>query len=204
MNHITENDHVLRQHRELSGEQIYEEKNFRSRTDSVLFFVFCFIMLLTYLCCLCCVCVAAGAFLQLQQARTTLELVHGLPIAVASLLERRLQGTRASVAVVSSLCSTGSISVARGLGCCVACGIFLVQGSNPCLLHWQAEELILNQRPYPHRGLVSTVTLRLAHGLVRWLQPVSLAGSQSPTKNVPDGINSCPSVGTKASRSVHR
>ena len=29
--------------------------------------------------------------------------------------------------------------VAPGLSCSVACGIFLAQGSNPCLLHWQVD-----------------------------------------------------------------
>ena len=84
--------------------------------------------------------------------------------------------------MVSRLWSTGSIVVAPGLHCSVACGIFLVQGSNLCLLRWQAEEPILNQMLFPHRGVVSAVTLRLANGPVRWLEPVSLAGSQSPTK----------------------
>ena len=35
--------------------------------------------------------------------------------------------------------STGSIVEAHGLSCSVACGIFLDQGSNLCLLHWQAD-----------------------------------------------------------------
>ena len=30
-------------------------------------------------------------------------------------------------------------SVAHGLSCSVACGIFLDQGSNPCPLHWQVD-----------------------------------------------------------------
>ena len=34
--------------------------------------------------------------------------------------------------------SAGSIVVAHGPSCSVACGIFLDQGSNPCPLHWQA------------------------------------------------------------------
>ena len=33
----------------------------------------------------------------------------------------------------------GSVVVAHGLSCSVACGIFPDQGSNPCLLHWQAD-----------------------------------------------------------------
>ena len=65
--------------------------------------------------------------------------VPGCPTAVASLVtEHRLQGTRASVVVARGFQSTGSIVVTQGLSCFAACGIFLDQGSNPCLLHWQA------------------------------------------------------------------
>ena len=32
----------------------------------------------------------------------------------------------------------------RGLRCSVACGVFLDQGLNPCLLHWQADSLPLS------------------------------------------------------------
>ena len=32
-----------------------------------------------------------------------------------------------------------SVVVVQGLGCPLACGIFPEQGSNPCLLHWQAD-----------------------------------------------------------------
>ena len=34
--------------------------------------------------------------------------------------------------------SLGSVAEAHGLSCPGACGIFSDQGSNPCLLHWQA------------------------------------------------------------------
>ena len=33
----------------------------------------------------------------------------------------------------------GSVVVAHGPSCSTACGIFPDQGSNPCLLHWQAD-----------------------------------------------------------------
>ena len=33
------------------------------------------------------------------------------------------------------------IVVVHGLSCCIACGIFPDQGSDPCLLHWQADSL---------------------------------------------------------------
>ena len=46
---------------------------------------------------------------------------------------------------------TGSVVVAYGLSCSAACGIFLDQGSNPCLLHWQMDSLPLSHQgsPYP-------------------------------------------------------
>ena len=31
----------------------------------------------------------------------------------------------------------GSVTVAHGLSCSIACGIFLDQGLNPCPLYWQ-------------------------------------------------------------------
>ena len=48
-------------------------------------------------------------------------------------------GARASVAVARGVQSAGSVVVAHGLGCSVACGIFPDQGANPCLLHWQVD-----------------------------------------------------------------
>ena len=37
----------------------------------------------------------------------------------------------------------------HGFGCSVACGIFLDQGSNPCLLHWQVDSLPLSHQGRP-------------------------------------------------------
>ena len=48
----------------------------------------------------------------------------------------------------------GSVVVAHGPSCSVACGIFPDQGSNPCSLHWQADS-----RPLRHQGSPSTVHL---------------------------------------------
>ena len=85
--------------------------------------------------------------------------VLGLLVAVASLVaERRLEGVWASVAAAHGpgscdstprLQSTGSVVVAHGLSCLVACGIFLDQGLNPCLLHWQADSEPLNHKGSP-------------------------------------------------------
>ena len=41
----------------------------------------------------------------------------------------------------------GSVAVAHGPSCSVACGIFSDQGSNPCPLHWQADP-----QPLCHQG----------------------------------------------------
>jgi len=78
-------------------------------------------------------------------------VVCGLLIEVASLVAgRRLWGTRASVAAAPGLSSTGLIVVVPGLSCCKACGIFLDQGWNPSLLHWQADSLPLSHQESPN------------------------------------------------------
>ena len=67
----------------------------------------------------------------------------GLLVAVASLVEYGLQRAWASVVVAHGLGScaswtpgTGSVVLAHGLRCSLACGFFLDQGLNLCLLHW--------------------------------------------------------------------
>ena len=80
-------------------------------------------------------------------------MVHGLLIVVASLVGK--QGFRHESPVVavhgpssfdSQALGTDSI-VVHGLSCSGACGIFMDQGSNLCLLHWQADSL-----PPNHKG----------------------------------------------------
>ena len=61
-------------------------------------------------------------------------VVHGLLIAVASVVEYRLWGMWASVVV------------AHRLSCPEAHGIFPDQGSNPCSLHWQADSQPLDHQ----------------------------------------------------------
>ena len=58
------------------------------------------------------------------------------------------EGCRTSVVVVPGLWSTGSIVVAHGFSCHVACGIFLDQELNPCLLYWQVDFFL----PLSHQG----------------------------------------------------
>ena len=47
---------------------------------------------------------------------------------------------------VRALGTPASVVWARGLSCSVARGIFLDQGSNPCLLHWQMDSHPLYQK----------------------------------------------------------
>ena len=61
-------------------------------------------------------------------------------------------GSRAhglSLFVVPWLWGIGSIVVAYGLSCFVACGIFPEQGSNLCLLDWQVDSLPLSHQGSP-------------------------------------------------------
>ena len=44
----------------------------------------------------------------------------------------------------------GSVVVAHGPSCSMACGIFPDQGSNPCPLHWQADSQPLRHQGSPH------------------------------------------------------
>ena len=64
--------------------------------------------------------------------------------AVTSLVEHRPSGTWVQRL---RLWSTGSVAVALRLSGSAVCGIFPGQGSNPGLLHWQADSL-----PLSHRG----------------------------------------------------
>ena len=76
-----------------------------------------------------CFFLAMWALLWLLQAGVTLCHSARLLVAVASpLAEHRLW-------------STGSVVVVRGLSRFTACGFFLVQEPNLCLLRWQADSL---------------------------------------------------------------
>ena len=84
-------------------------------------------------------------------------MVRRLLIVVSCLgAKHGLWGAGASVAVAHGsvfvapgLWSTGSVVVAHGLSCPSACGIFLDQGLNPCLLHLQTDSLLLSHRGSP-------------------------------------------------------
>ena len=81
--------------------------------------------------------VAVQTFLQLQQA-VLLSSVHRLLTAVASLVSE------------PGRWDTGSVVVVDRLSCSTACGVIPDQGSNPCLLRWQADSLPLSPQGSPH------------------------------------------------------
>ena len=66
---------------------------------------------------------------------------ESLVAAAALVLEHGLQGAGASAVV------------AQGLPCSMACGRFLDQGLNLCLLHWEADSLLLSHQGSP-RGFL--------------------------------------------------
>ena len=76
--------------------------------------------------------------------------VCGLLIAVASRCGAQALGTRTSVVVDCRLYSVGSVIVAHGHSCSTACGIFLYQGSKPCLMHWQEDSYQLHHQGSPY------------------------------------------------------
>ena len=69
----------------------------------------------------------------------SLAVVHGLLIAVASLVEHEPLGAWASVAGALGPYGAGSVVGVHRLSCSTTCGIFPDQVSNPYLLHWQAD-----------------------------------------------------------------
>ena len=98
--------------------------------------------------------VAVRIFHQLQQAGATLQLWcmgFSLPIAMAfSCCRAQPLGTQGSAVPAPELQNTGSVVVPYRLSCSIpACGIFPDQGSDLCLLHWQADSLSLSYQSSP-------------------------------------------------------
>ena len=78
--------------------------------------------------------------------------------------ERRLEGAWVSVlqsmgseVAVRGLYSTGLVVLVHGLSCSAACGIFLDQGLNLCLLHFQADCLPLSHQGSPKSKLFKEI-----------------------------------------------
>ena len=70
-------------------------------------------------------------------------------------------GSRAmwvSAVTVPRLWSTGLVVVAYGLSCSATCRIFPDQGSNPCLLHWQADSLPPSLQGSPVSGFLTALS----------------------------------------------
>ena len=59
---------------------------------------------------------------------------------------------------------TGSVVVAHGPSCSVACGIFPDQGSNPCTLRWQADS-----QPLRHQGSPQSLCFNKLSGILRYV-----------------------------------
>ena len=97
---------------------------------------------------------AAWAFLQLQRARLLSIAVRGLLIAVASLAaEHGLSGAQTSAAAAHGLSSYSSQTIEHRLNGCGAWTLFHgkwdLPGSNPCLLHWKGDSLLLRHQGSP-------------------------------------------------------
>ena len=80
--------------------------------------------------------------------------VRGLSLVAASGGHSSSRGAGLSLSRPLLLRSTGSrragsVIVAHGPSCSVACGIFPDQGSNPCPLHWQADSQLLRHQGSP-------------------------------------------------------
>ena len=72
-----------------------------------------------------------------------------LTMVASVVMEPWLQVGWASVVANPGLQSTGSVVMAHRLSCSMACGVFPHQGQNPCLLHWQADSLLLSHQGNP-------------------------------------------------------
>ena len=117
-----------------------------------------------YLFMLCWVFTVAWAFLSLWPGGYSLVVVLGLLTVVASLVaEEGLQGTQASVVAahgLSSICGSWALghrlnSYGARASCSEAYGIFLDQGRNPCLLHWQMDSSPLSYHRSPSMMLLN-------------------------------------------------
>ena len=70
--------------------------------------------------------------------------------------------------MIPRLWSTSSKVVAHRLSCFAACAIFLDQGSNSCLLHWQADSLPLSHQGSPHCPFLIDLSIGLFYLSSKW------------------------------------
>ena len=131
------------------------------RSDFLKFLFICFW--------LCWVIIAVWTSLQLQPSGATLFVVLRFLIAVASFVaERELQNARALESFSFQVLEHRFSSWVHRLGYSEACGIFLDQDFNLCLLCWQADFL-----PLSHQGSASVMFVCLFFLRV-WGQGVGL------------------------------
>ena len=81
----------------------------------------------------------------------------GIRVVAGCMPKNGIAGSYGSSIILFTGCAEflkDSVVVAHGLSCSVACGIFLDQGSNLCLLHWQADSLVLRYQGSPHMVLL--------------------------------------------------
>ena len=96
-----------------------------------------------------CLCCYMGFSLVVAGGGCLLVVLHRILIAVASRSGAQVCSVQGSGIAAPTLWSTDSVAVAHGLSCSAAFGILLDQGSNPCLLHWQADSLPLDYHVIP-------------------------------------------------------
>ena len=87
-----------------------------------------------------------------------LRLCAGLPLVAASGGHSSLRCVGLSLSWPLLLRSAGSrragsVAMAHGPSCSVACGILPDQGSNPCPLRWQADSQPLRHQGSPHSSI---------------------------------------------------
>ena len=108
--------------------------------------------------------VVAQASLELQRA--FLVVVRGLPVTGLPCCGTWPLGPEGFGGRGSWVLEHSSLAVVPGLGCSLACGIFLDWASNLCLLHWQAGSLPAEPPGNPLSCLISNLSIlsKLADG----------------------------------------
>ena len=117
---------------------------------------------------LCWVVIVAQAFLQLKCSGLSLYLLQLLQSTGSRVHGLQQLQHLGSAVMAPGLYSTGLVAVAHGLSCSAACGIFSDQGSNPCLLHWQADSLPLSHQGSPERCFLDQIATNTTAPRVKW------------------------------------
>ena len=94
-------------------------------------------------------CCCAGSLVAVNRGCSLVEGRRHLTAVASPVDEQALSGAPASVIAAPGLESMSSGAVVHGLSCSAARGIFPDQGSNLCLLHWQADSLPLSHQGSP-------------------------------------------------------